>query len=509
MRPGLGPFGVSMDEHQQLHRHFKASEERVRQLEQYIKDQSAKHAFSGETQLKEKDNEVQRLQDLLISNEMEHRHVNCELQAMLVYLQQKVNFWEEGARRLLATTEGILGQHSGHPNEDPEKGHFGRTATKLTLTLSEDKEGGDVGSLRRILKDVLSQNSSDLRGNKEKASKRTGKGLAMHMDNKTEQLRHVGDRGLVCMDNDGGLSLGDEVSPTHNSEQLIGDTHLSTNRSPTHDVSLQSLLHLAEDLRQLVATSQQLSLAWPCTASTSSCMSPEGSPRHTGSPNANHANMQHRASMLRAHNGNGHEEHSRVQQILDSIAPTRRDIAQDIIAVEKMLRSLDHDLRLQCEELLGHAEFMLGDYHACNSADVMSAVEDEVLNHLPMNHEGQLLSLSALRRAQQRSSTVLAQFVLLPQKLKTVFDLTKTLSLEAGARVSKVCSEQRAGRGDAPYQKLPTSCRQCESLPEQWSLPTYQERGHDHEAWASGGPAFLPLSKWPMTGCQPQCGVSA
>merc|ERR1712056_154020 len=55
-------------------------------------------------------------------------------------------------------------------------------------------------------------------------------------------------------------------------------------------------------------------------------------------------------------------------------------------------------------------------------------MEMEARSLVPLCEELQVQSLSGLRSAQQQLGTALAEFLRLPQKLKTVFDLTKTLS---------------------------------------------------------------------------------
>eukprot|EP00406_Dinophysis_acuminata_P079855 CAMPEP_0179263560 /NCGR_PEP_ID=MMETSP0797-20121207/27941_1 /TAXON_ID=47934 /ORGANISM="Dinophysis acuminata, Strain DAEP01" /LENGTH=427 /DNA_ID=CAMNT_0020971721 /DNA_START=26 /DNA_END=1306 /DNA_ORIENTATION=+ len=157
---GSWAAGVSMEEHQQAHRKWKAAEDRIRELEQYIKDQSAKQLLSGDAQvLKEKDEQLQKLQQTLAASGTDLRQANSEVQALRVRHQQKVHFWEQSTCRLLATAEQFLSQSQrnldrGSETEELENGRFSRTATKVSLTLSQG-EGGDVGSLRRALKDCL------------------------------------------------------------------------------------------------------------------------------------------------------------------------------------------------------------------------------------------------------------------------------------------------------------------------------------------------------------------
>lgn len=112
----------------------------------------------------------------------------------------------------------------------------------------------------------------------------------------------------------------------------------------------------------------------------------------------------------------------------------RKNIVQTIMAVEKMLRCLDRDLRKQCEELFGFAVL-----EGCDteSAFVMAA-EAEAKRHVPITTEGQLVGVSGLRHAQRRSSAALAEFVRLPQQLKVVFDTTKQLGAEMNLASSEI-----------------------------------------------------------------------
>jgi hypothetical protein len=153
-------------------------------------------------------------------------------------------------------------------------------------------------------------------------------------------------------------------------------------------------------------------------------------------------------------------DRGKVQEILDCVAPARKAIATDIITVEKMLRSLERDLRKYCEDVLGKAEIEVrllsgeDNLSGIESEDQLhsrealynSAAEEEARKGVPLSADRQMVSLSALRRAQQRSSALLAQFVQLPQKLKAVFDLTKKLGIEVTNLVPQAALQQAEAR---------------------------------------------------------------
>jgi hypothetical protein len=122
---------------------------------------------------------------------------------------------------------------------------------------------------------------------------------------------------------------------------------------------------------------------------------------------------------------NGAAERARLQKILDEIFGVRKTIAQEIIAIEKLLRGLERDLKKDCEDILGHAVID-------NSQDAQTLAEKEGRFPQPINETPQS---QALRKAQQRSTALLERFVQLPQKLKQVFDLTKRLGVEVQSLV--------------------------------------------------------------------------
>jgi len=85
-----------------VHGKWVAAEERIQQLEQYIKDQSAKQMRGHDPQAKERDDEVRRLRQAIIATGAELRQVAGELQALRARHRQKALFWESEASRLAA-----------------------------------------------------------------------------------------------------------------------------------------------------------------------------------------------------------------------------------------------------------------------------------------------------------------------------------------------------------------------------------------------------------------------
>eukprot|EP00930_Biecheleria_cincta_P029184 TRINITY_DN20310_c0_g1_i1.p1 TRINITY_DN20310_c0_g1~~TRINITY_DN20310_c0_g1_i1.p1 ORF type:complete len:208 (-),score=56.14 TRINITY_DN20310_c0_g1_i1:594-1217(-) len=175
------------------------------------------------------------------------------------------------------------------------------------------------------------------------------------------------------------------------------------------------MAQLATGLKQLLMASQQLvapPAPWsPSTQATTGTLPGETCP----SP----ASRNESASALQA---------EKLRAIAGSLAPAKRCAAQHIVAVEKALRSMEREIRGRCQELLGSEELALGD--AASEEAVAKNALEEAQRQLPLNGELQLHSLRSLRQAQFRSSLALAEFVQLPQRLKTVFDLTKQLSSE-------------------------------------------------------------------------------
>lgn len=484
---------VTMEEYQQVQRKSADAEERVRQLEQYIKDQSAKHLLCGYAQLKEKDDEIHKLKQVIVANGLELQQANAELQALRVQYEHKVHFWDQGARRLLSVAEQFLRQRSdrGGGSEEERRddgGHFGRTATKLSLTLSQGKEGGDVGSLRRLLKDALTQSatSEGKNGRAKKAARRAkeegSKAEASQGEEPTvveakleeakteepeleESKPAEGDCSTSWTPSPGSLlaagptstALSDsnassrETSPGRDAWRVVGRSDVPLGFGVGDASQSPGVMHFlsqfANEIRQLLAMSQQPGPG--ASPAGSPVASAQASPRSSGpgSPTSGSASSRAlspwsppTAGQQRSPATAGQlQDRGRVQQILDAMLPARKGIAQNIITVEKMLRSLERDLRKQCEELLGQEELQVEFLQGAGSQNgaasdeetvYAAAAEDEAKRHVPFVEDGQVLGMSSLRCAQRRSSTLLAQFVQLPQKLKEVFDLTKKLGIE-------------------------------------------------------------------------------
>jgi len=418
MEVGAWAGGVSLDEYNQVQAKWQAAEERIQQLEAYIKAYSANNAAGGASQ--GRDEEIQTMRHVILQGGMELQQTKSELQALWIQHEQKNQVWEQGARRLLGVVEPFLG-HSNVQAElrCHENGHFANTATKVSLTLSKDKDGGDVGSLRRLLKDALKQDSPA--DGKEKASKE-----------KKAARRAKGDE-------EGNAKSGESdvraASPEVLANQSPSDSNASSrDTSPgraacTGDALQRSLTavslisQVAGEMRRLLTASNH---------SASSVSSPQAP-----TPSSCGASDSPKVMPVEADRG-------KMQELLDSMAPARKGVATNIIAAEKILRMLEQDLRKQCEDVLGSGKLEIG----CDAeeAALSAAASDEVKRHVPLSEERQVLSLSALRCAQHRSRALLEQFVQLPQKLKAVFDLTKKLGVEVNGLVPISVVEQAEAR---------------------------------------------------------------
>mmetsp|Transcript_28927 Transcript_28927/g.86068 ORF Transcript_28927/g.86068 Transcript_28927/m.86068 type:complete len:983 (-) Transcript_28927:26-2974(-) len=500
--------GVSLEEFQHVQRKCTAADGRIQELEQYIKDQSAKQLLCADGQIKEKDEEIQKLRQVIVSNSMELRQATSELQALRVHHHHKVLFWEHGARRLLGTVERFLnqsqrGSERGGEGEELENGRFGRTATKLSLTLSEG-EGGDVGSLRRLLKDVL-KNGKDKGAKRSPQKAKEGRAedqpagetgadelQKSDEDGKLEDKSAEGECSTPWMPAHPGcapsMSLSDSIpssrdtSPGRGSFQIVersGVAHGGGAVAAAQSARVSSLMsQFANDLRQLLAMSQQAGPGSPPCLTPVDASPRSGSVAPPSSPAPTPAEGGHGAA---PHDEGG----SQLRQLLDSLGPVRRGLTQNIIAVEKMLRGLDRDLRGQCEELLGGAEPAVLRHSDFQGIKLAAAedVEEEAQRCLPLGEEGQLLSLVGLRNAQQQSSAALAEFIQLPQKLKVVFDLTKRLANEVGGLVP--CSVLRQAGVQASAARSSEQRHPChvELLQRQPQAPA-----------AASGPEAPPLT---------------
>lgn len=481
---------VAADEYQRMQQKCLAGEERIKELEQYIKDQSVKQALCGESQLRQKDEEIDRLRRAVTATTVEAKQATAELQSLRVQYQQIVHGWEQGARHLLATAEKFLEQprsaQKGSDAKRLEDSHFGQTAMKISLTLdsnTDEESANDVGSLQRLLCNALSPANTNGAHNKEKVvsckkavQKTVALAVAAPPECEEPAASQVGpDEHESAYSMPPHMALaGWQASVSNSITTSLGDTspHQVSSRCPLVgkngtkpdplicqsstrpeersctflDVSgpnsgaFQFLTMLVAEIRQLLGHSQQQAAALakgcaglPAFPLPSSLQCP-GLNSVEASPGT-HASLASSSA--------------------ENIGPMRKCVAQSVIAAEKMLRSLVRDLRCRCEELLGRSELEqapdAADDTACNLV-----IEREARSMLPVQEEAQLVGISALRRAQMQSSALLVQFIELPQKLKAFFDLTKRLAEEAegNAMVAKVSEQRHACHLEMLQQQL-------------------------------------------------------
>eukprot|EP00928_Gymnodinium_smaydae_P004262 TRINITY_DN11471_c0_g1_i4.p1 TRINITY_DN11471_c0_g1~~TRINITY_DN11471_c0_g1_i4.p1 ORF type:complete len:862 (+),score=197.99 TRINITY_DN11471_c0_g1_i4:77-2662(+) len=423
-RLGSWANAVSMDEHQQVSKRCLAAEDRIRDLEKYIKDHSVKFAFSADAQqqLEERDKEIQRLRsELAASTGATLRQTPTE--ALQSYQQQRLASWEHCARKILANAERVLGKVS-LGEEGLEEGRFGRTATKLSLTLKEGKDG-EVSNLRRLLKDALKNNG----GKDDRTKRREAK---LEVDDPGIGDGSAAAIAVACEDK---VASPVAASPKVRSGRGSPSSASSRDSSPGAEggsasplvagaQALEALSRMAADVRQLLASDQ---LQVPAAPPGSSA---ESSPRSIASCAAFSAGAAVATAGAATAPACQTDEQ---KQLLESVTFMRKSITQSIIAVERALRGLDRDLRGQCDELLGQEDLELPPDEEANSIPPTVAAEEEARNHVPLGEDMQLLSLVTLRLAQQQSSAALAEYVQLPHKLKAIFDLTKKLVAEVPA----------------------------------------------------------------------------
>lgn len=425
---GAWAAGVSLDEYNQVHAKWQAAEERIQQLEVYIKDMSAKNAAGGNQGNPE---EIQTMRHVILQSGLELQQTKSELQALQIQHEQKNQSWEQGARRLLGVVEQFLGQCNEPSSTEPrchENGHFANTATKVSLTLSKDKDGASVGSLRRLLKDALTQSTpsdgKEGRANKEKKASRRAKeekGItkSAECDSSAASPEVTGNQAALS---DSASSRDTSPGP---GIQVGGSNGLCCGDSPQRPGAAVSLIsQLASEMRQLLTANHQ---------SGGPMVSPQALPSSAST-----------ATGSASPKGPSEAERTKVQDILDSMTPARKAVATNIIMVEKMLRFLEQDLRKQCQALLGNA--VLGISSDTEEAVLLSLATGEAKIKAPLGEDEQALSVSALRCAQHRTSALLEQFVQLPQKLKAVFDLTKRLGLEVNSLVPISIVQQAEAR---------------------------------------------------------------
>jgi len=454
---------VSMDEFQLVQKKCTSAEERVAQLEQYIKDQNTRQ--DPESKMREHSDEILRLRQAVLMGSAELHRTNAELQALKQQYQHRTRLWEQAAQRLLSSAEQCLTLR--HDGERVEKGHFGKTATKISLELSGCKEGGDVGSLRRLLVDALKPTAN---GKVPKKDSKEAPPAAAPQTAKDDIAAAPEDQTTQSNSPSKPQSSGLDTPPlaAHHSTALsdsnVSSRDTSPGRSPVAGrngevVCAEKLETSAARALSVMAGEFQKLLSLgdlPTGSSRSFAATPDGSPRTQGSgreksPPGDAASFSQSQGVSTptpaalAAAAASQEARAKQQQLLDGITPTRKTIAQHVIVVEKMLRTLERDLRHNCEEVFGHAELEVESF-VCSITESSittgleetaraTAIEHEARGLVPLGEESQLTSVTSLRRAQHQSSALLTQFVELPHKLKAIFDLTKKLASEVGSSV--------------------------------------------------------------------------
>ncbi|CAE8594269.1 unnamed protein product, partial [Polarella glacialis] len=362
---------VSMGEFNQLEGRCTAADDRVKELEAYIKEQSSKPTSPALEQLQECEKQVAILQQALGTSRSEVQQATAELHALRFHHTHKVLFWEHGAGRLLAMAEQFFGQSGlrglalscstkGGDDEDNE-GHFAKSAKKVLVSLSPGNDGGgDVETVQRQLKDLLKNGPKD-RSKRQKAKEdadeekgevkaevKPSSGLSSGKTSReTSPGRSGGSSGCLQVLKDGlkaqpggGIECGSPRAAAGEEVPMMAET-----ARVAHFVA-----QLANDLRTLLASSQQASAPPSRVASAPSAArsSQESSTAFAsgaapGAPNGDTAAAdQERAERLR--------------RILEGMVPARRGAAQSIVSVERALRCLERDLRQRCAELLGSEE---------------------------------------------------------------------------------------------------------------------------------------------------------
>eukprot|EP00931_Biecheleriopsis_adriatica_P059380 TRINITY_DN35527_c0_g1_i1.p1 TRINITY_DN35527_c0_g1~~TRINITY_DN35527_c0_g1_i1.p1 ORF type:complete len:761 (-),score=216.23 TRINITY_DN35527_c0_g1_i1:66-2348(-) len=457
---------VGMDEHQELLNRCTAAEDRVRELEQYIKVSKASGPGASGAESDE-----QALQQTIGTLGRELQQVAGELHALHFHHQHKVLFWEQGARRLLAVTQQFFDQNNmrglplagassnGSGDEEDEGGRFGKTATKVHVTLSPsgDKGNNDVGSLIHNLKDALrngSKSSSKRCSPSSKEAHLAGDSIPSSLGSSREASpsgRSVG--GTVCQVTSSSLKqVASSASLKLQSGAAGANECAATSGGEEAPAMAETarvahfMAQLATDLRQLLTLSQQAA-APACTALPAAQATSAGGEADTAAtpPAAGAVNGGAQSPAIPAYSALGpllelatQERGERLRRIVEAFGPARRGAAQHIVGAERALRVLDRGVRSHCKELFGCEELAEG----MNASEV----EAEARGKLRLAEEQQLQCLTGIRQAQRDSSLALAEFVQLPQKLKVVFDLTKQLSAEVEAHLGNTLVSPEAAQ---------------------------------------------------------------
>eukprot|EP00930_Biecheleria_cincta_P094138 TRINITY_DN8496_c0_g2_i1.p1 TRINITY_DN8496_c0_g2~~TRINITY_DN8496_c0_g2_i1.p1 ORF type:complete len:793 (+),score=201.14 TRINITY_DN8496_c0_g2_i1:183-2561(+) len=456
---------VSMDKFQAVRARCQAAEDRVKELQKYIKAHSGSdsppHA-EPEQQLKERDEQVKTLQKSLLSLGAELQQTASELHALRLHHQYKVLFWEQGAQQLLAMATEFFGQNGlrgmplggsssngggGNGEEDTSQGNGGRfckTATKVMVTLSPggDKNGNDVKSLQHMLKDALKN------GPKDKTLKRADKAATASSSTPSSPITsRESSPGRASSPGCDGEKASGSVITAGAALQVVRDNSLrQIPGSPaeaaggTDEAAAMAetarvahfMAQLAAGLRHLLTASQQ-AVAPPASPLPSTMATTGTTPGETGAGGSAQASG-HSSNQVSLNESAAAMQVEKLRAIMEGLAPAKRCATQHIVAVERALRTMERELRGRCQELLGAEELVLEEA-ACEEVMAKTTLE-ESQRQLPLNSEAQLQSLYCVRHAQFRSSFALAEFVQLPQRLKTVFDITKQLSSEMEATCS-------------------------------------------------------------------------
>lgn len=456
-------WGVGLEEHQEVRSRATAAEERVRELESYIKEQAAKQVESRQTEalLKEREEENQSLNSVVQQLQTDLQQAQAELSALSYHHHHKVAFWEESARHILRNADTFLTYRGSHRGDSEEvENRFAQSATKLWVMLPET-EGAEMSELQQGLKDALkiakkggskgrssaSECSTAAPGSAAAAENTEGGGTTPEEPDAKEE--EVPSQSAPLADGEvlgpgPAAAPGDsdpvpDASPARGGSLRIVGRNGVRNHGPIGPApsarSEQFIKNMAMELRQILGASQQAEAPPAVTAGGNGgpplgqtpLQSPEASPRSMASP------------MNAVKSCEAQEAEARIQQLQKDLLHARRGAAKLIIAAEKLLRGLEMDLRNRCKELLGSdvSNTSLtegaGDDPAQPTGILQEAAELEAKENLPLHEDGQLQSLVGLRMAQWNSSAALAEFVQLPGKLKVIFDLMKSLGLEAEA----------------------------------------------------------------------------
>ncbi|CAJ1426157.1 unnamed protein product [Effrenium voratum] len=382
--PDMSASSKDSQEVKALKQRCRSSEERVQELEQYIKERM------HPTEVQPADaNAVQALRQTVCALQQELKQAAAELQALRHHHQQKVTFWEQGAQRLLGYAEQFFSLN-GRVGE----GNFEEKATRVVVKMPSSNQDGEVESLQRMLKEALKnpkvKNSPRAQGNGELTDGKEA--------NKEPESQPVLD-GAACQ----------VIRPTAKEEGEPADgkgdeLQLAETARVAHFVA-----QFAVDLRKLLSASVQVPAPPPVTLPVAQSLAKQDE----GEVDA----IVAAATSAR--------EKAEVKRIKEDFVPARRGAAESVAGAERALRILDRDLRNLCQRFFKESE-------NCPGSD--QEIQEEVQKKLPLDEELQRQCLMSLRQAHRCSGQALTEFLQVPTKLKLVFDLTKRLSAEVEKR---------------------------------------------------------------------------